>query len=632
MQRLNLKWLDPAEVVRAEQLLTGPELPAQGGKSSDARWLELNLGYDGLGLQSEIAYSDPGSAMEAKEEDVEEPVSVTNSNAQVKPSGFLASIRPAGAVCAHRVGAIVSPTTITWALTLLILIINTAGYFAYRHRYVTIEAAQILQGSMRKESANIEGQTEHQVVRIEEISADGRVLRQATADVWKDGDGRRYIRRLYNTENRTIAEKWRNQHGDSGERGEGADGMNGLWDQDLSVQQFVAPGDDPPQVRLSDGGYELTRVGPTPSHPQLFSATLALNRNWQPVRQIMRVRTGGEVHELRFEVVEYERKPSALVTDTMFNPENEQPPALRRDRRSSTGRPHDLVGMSDAQLAELQIGVLYQLHALHADTGVPIEVLKTADNRVRVSGTVNSDALKQAIDIQLKNLDGNERLDLSIVSSREIVIPPASERSTPVEAYEVTQPGFVADTRIRGYFQTKGLSGGRLDGAVALFSRDALQHAQRALQHAYALDRLGSSLSADELRNLGPAAQQEWTGMVKNHATGLETELRALHAQLAETMLTGAAPAAPSTELSAEGMSIDEPAQFAMKAGRLLGQVRGLNRQAGELFTSSGKTMSDANLNASLQTIMDTIPLQQAEDVAAFAILLSGQTSAAQTR
>jgi hypothetical protein len=79
-------------------------------------------------------------------------------------------------------------------------------------------------------------------------------------------------------------------------------------------------------------------------------------------------------------------------------------------------------------------------------------------------------------------------------------------------------------------------------------------------------------------------------------------------------------------------MSIDEPAQYAMRTGRLLEQVRKLNRQAGELFTSSGKTMSGTNLNASLQKIMDTIPLQQAEDVAAFAVRLSGQTSAAQTR
>jgi hypothetical protein len=591
MQRLHLKRRDPAEAVQP-----------LAGHSRLLRWAAA-----------------------------EEPVFVTN--AQVKPKGFLAWIGSSCAACAQTAGAILSPPALAWTLTLLILIlIGTAGYFAYRHRYATMDAAQFLQESIRRENASLEGQTEHQVVQIEEISADGRVLQQATADVWKDGDGQRYIRRLYDMQHHAIAEKWRNHPGNGGERGEGADGMNGLWDQDVSAKKFAVLGDGPPQVRLSDGGYELTRVGPMPAHPQLLSATLLLNRNLQPIRQIMRVRAGGEVHELRFEVVDYERKPSASVPDTTFNPENEQLPAPGRDRRPSTGRPLDLVGIGNAQLAELQIGVLYQLHALHADTGVPIEVLRTADNRVCVSGTVNTDALKQAIDTQLQNLEGHERLDLRIVSSREIMIPSASRRSAAVEAYEVTQPGFAADMRIRGYFQTKGLSGGRLDAAVALFSKDALQHAQRALQHAYALDRLASSLSTDELRNIRPAAQQEWTGMAKNHATGLETELRALHGQLAEIMLTSAEPAAADTELNAEGLSIDEPAQFAIKASWLLGRVRRLNRQAGELFTSSGKTMSDTKLDASLQTIMDAVPLEQAEDVAALAMRLSGQTNAAQTR
>jgi hypothetical protein len=44
------------------------------------------------------------------------------------------------------------------------------------------------------------------------------------------------------------------------------------------------------------------------------------------------------------------------------------------------------------------------------------------------------------------------------------------------------------------------------------------------------------------------------------------------------------------------------------------------------------RTMNDTNLNASLQTIMDTIPLQQAEDLASFAVRLSGQNSAPQTQ
>ena len=120
--------------------------------------------------------------------------------------------------------------------------------------------------------------------------------------------------------------------------------------------------------------------------------------------------------------------------------------------------------------------------------------------------------------------------------------------------------------------------------------------------------------------------------MVDSHATGLETELRSLHTQLAEIWSTGDEPGA----MNREAMGMDDPVQFARVAAVVLRQVRDLNRHTGELFASSGKTVSEANLNASIRTIIDTIPLEQAEDVVAFATRLSrlerSQQISAQTR
>ena len=120
--------------------------------------------------------------------------------------------------------------------------------------------------------------------------------------------------------------------------------------------------------------------------------------------------------------------------------------------------------------------------------------------------------------------------------------------------------------------------------------------------------------------------------MVDSHATGLETELRSLHTQLAEIWSTGDEPGA----MNREAMGIGDPVQFARVAAVLLRQVRDLNRHTGELFASNGKTVSDPNLAASIQTIIDTIPLEQAEDVVAFATGLSrlerSQQISAQTR
>ena len=224
-------------------------------------------------------------------------------------------------------------------------------------------------------------------------------------------------------------------------------------------------------------------------------------------------------------------------------------------------------------------------------------------------------------------------LDLRIVSSRDLKFSPGGfHGSVPIEAYEVSQPGFAADERIRRYFSAEGLAGDRLDAAVAQFSREALQHAQRALQHAYALDRLGSSVSPEELRNMRLPAQRQWTGMADSHATGLKTELHSLHTQLAAIWSSGD----DSTAMNREAMRIDDPVQFARVAAVLLRQVRDLNRHTGDLFASSGKTLNEANLNASIRTIMDTIPLEQAEDVVAFTTRFSrferDQQISAQTR
>ena len=131
-----------------------------------------------------------------------------------------------------------------------------------------------------------------------------------------------------------------------------------------------------------------------------------LDRNLHPIRQIMRVRAGGEVRELRFIQADYERRPSGSVPDATFAPESDPMSSARRGRPTSAGRARSLGGDVKAQQAELEIGVLYQLHTLGADTAVPIEVLRSSDGRVHVSGTVPTDALRDQIAKQLSGLAG----------------------------------------------------------------------------------------------------------------------------------------------------------------------------------------------------------------------------------
>jgi DNA-directed RNA polymerase specialized sigma24 family protein len=621
----------------------GPPLSLQRIALSDARWLELSLSYDGLGLQSEVTYFDPALSSAVVEEDAEAPLPVFARERQepAEALGLLQGLRALRARAAELLRTMVPTSAMAWALVIAIAV-SVGSYVTYRHAQSRMEAVQILDDSIRLQNLNLQGQTEHQVLRIEESSLDGAILQQGVVVLWRDGDGSRYIRRLYDARSHEVALAWRNKTEKAGSRRQGtgkeatemlASAIGQYWEQDLSAQAFATIGDSALELRHSDGGYELSRQGATPAHPELISATLVLDPNLHPIRQVMRVRAGGEVRELRFIQADYQRRPSGSVPDATFAPESDPLPSARRGRPTSAGRARNLGGEGNAQQAELEIGVLYQLHTLGADTAVPIEVLRSSDGRVQVSGTVPTDALRDQIARQLSGLGGHELLDLRIASSRDLKLAHGGLRgSAPIEAYEVSQPGFAADERIRRHFSAEGLSGDRLDAAVAQFSRDALQHAQGALQHAYALDRLGSSVSAEELRTMRLPFQQEWTGMVDSHATGLEAELRSLHAQLAAIWSTGGEPAA----MNREAISIDDPVHFARVAAVLLRQVRELNQHTGELFASSGKTVDEANLNASIRTIMDTIPLEQAEDVVSFTTRLihleRNQQISAQTR
>ena len=158
-----------------------------------------------------------------------------------------------------------------WALVVAIAV-SVGTYVTYRHAQSRMDAAQILNDSIRLQNVNLQGQTEHQVLRIEESSSDGAILQQGVVVLWRDGDGSRYIRRLYDARSHEIAVEWRNKTEKTGSRREGTDKeaaemlaspISQYWDQDLSAQAFAAIDDRAPELRPIDGGYELTRRGAT---------------------------------------------------------------------------------------------------------------------------------------------------------------------------------------------------------------------------------------------------------------------------------------------------------------------------------------------------------------------------------
>jgi DNA-directed RNA polymerase specialized sigma24 family protein len=609
-------------------LLSIGELPPGGApvrtqrvELSDDRWLELSLAFDGQGLNGQVAYFDPALAAVALEEERDEPAAqAANGNHLRLVAGFR-----------WLIAAMTPSSAFAWTL-ILAVIFASAGYFAFRHPAKSTAGVKMLDESVRTEAEALRGETEHQTLRVEEVAANGKVLQQGTVDLWKDGNGDRYLRRLYDAQHRVLAAEWRNKSGEHSSR-RNSDGKNSaaanrspvmseFWDQDLSAHAFSTLAGQDVRMHPVREGYELMTDGPIEGHPQLVSAALVLTRRLQPVRLTLRVRSGSNVHELRFVQASYERRPSASVPDSTFDPASYTGAHAFHPEIHPPNMP--VAGDTAPPLAELQIAVLYQLNRLGADTAEPIEVKRTDGGTLEVSGAISDGTLKQKIAARLRALPNHRLLELKLFSPHELRMHASHpSQGPPLRVYEIDQSRSAADALLRKHFQGKGLSGEQLDSAVVTFSHNVLEHGQRALQHAYALDRLGRALSASELQSVSLASQQQWTEMVHQHASDLEKQLTALHMQLGE--LSTSSTALPNAD--AGSIPIANPPQFSQAANRLLQQVQELNRRVSNVFapgtTGGDQTRQDDSLADSVDAILKVIPVQQAREINSFAMELS---------
>jgi DNA-directed RNA polymerase specialized sigma24 family protein len=605
-------------------LLSIGELPPGGApvrtqrvELSDDRWLELSLAFDGLGLNGQVAYFDPALASAVMEEEREESaVQAANASSY---SRFTARFR-------WLLAAMTPSSAFAWTL-LLAVIFASAGYFAFRHPGKPTAAVKILDEAVSTEAGALRGETEHQTLRVEEVSSNGKVLQQGTVDLWEDGNGDRYLRRLYDAEHRVLAAEWRNKTGEHNSRrnlgGKDSPGVNRslvmsqFWDQDLSANAFSTLAGQDVRMHPVKEGYELMTDGPIVGHPQLVSAALVLTRRLQPIRVTLRVHAGSNIHELRFVQASYERRLSASVPDSTFDPAFYK----GREFHSEMHSPNMPVAENTAPLlAELQIAVLYQLNRLGADTAEPIEVKRTDDGTLRVSGAISDNTLKARITARLRALPNHRLLDLKLFSPRELRMHTSPAPQSPAaRVYEIDPGKSAADALLRKHFQEKSLSGEQLDSAVVTFSHSALEHGQRALQHAYALDRLGRVFSTSELQAVSLFSQHQWTEMVHQHASDLEQQLMAIHGQLGE--LSTSATALPATD--AGSIPIANPVQFSQAANRLLQQVQELNRRVSNVFAPGTSGEGQTSQDDSVDAILRVIPMQQAREINSFAMELS---------
>lgn len=112
--------------------------------------------------------------------------------------------------------------------------------------------------------------------------------------------------------------------------------------------------------------------------------------------------------------------------------------------------------------------------------------------------------------------------------------------------------------------------------------------------------------------------------MVEGHAALLETQMHSLHSQL-----DGLLPVRDrKSDASKMPEVIDNTAQFAHSAKRLLGQVQRSNHNINLAFASGATQETNENAEALLESTLEMLPMHESAEIADLARHLSSLGSA----
>jgi hypothetical protein len=449
----------------------------------------------------------------------------------------------------------------------------------------------------------------------------GSVL--GSVDVWRSGDNK-VVRRLYNAQQQLLATSIKPEDGTSSVRVENETALTqrdrelvegGVWRSDVSTAAFVSHEGTPGEVSRNLNGFELTRR--ENGRDGILLRTLVLDRGYHVQAARVRFRTANGVLEVRLVQTLLRRIPNRDVPPLTFPQSREMTaPGTQNERNLLPELNGNDAG--DAGGANLEVAVLFELFKQDVDTGLPIEVSPIAGGRIRMTGTLADARLLAAIRERVATLPNANRVDFQIYSAAEAASA-AHRGKTLRQELAGAATDAPAAGRVRDALLARGLKGAALQSAEQEFRASALSHAQTALQHAYALDRLGTILGRDGGSSLNPDARVNWAQMVERHSTAAVTELQVLRLQL-DSVSAGIAEIP-----SVDAHGIVDATGFAHTSSDLRAKAQSVNEEVVKLFAGSAADLSAAQARESIARLRAVLPLVEANRMHSFASRLTNR-------
>jgi DNA-directed RNA polymerase specialized sigma24 family protein len=577
---------------------------------SDDRWLRLDVRFDGLGIQAEVDYVDRAVApMGALKED---------ARPHTAPTGFWQRFH------ALEFFRLAPWGRVAFACLLLAGLVGVVGY-----RYMHPGWRDVL--NRAEAVAQIPSATEalHQTLRIEQTVEPEKGSVVGSIDIWRSSDGRA-VRHLFNHQEQLLATSIESEEGSGTVRLENEAAFtardrqlveSGVWRSDVSASAFANIQGSGTAVEASRNldGFELTQRGN--GRDGILSRSLFLNASYDVQAEKVRFQTADGVREVRLVQTLLRRVPNREVPPLTFPQSKPAVPGGESGRSSPSEPGGNRSG--DSSGANLEVAVLFELFKEHVDTEQPIEVNPVARGRVRVNGTVADARLLAAIREGMASLPNANHIDFQIYSAFEAA--KAAPHGKPLRQELVgSTTDAPAAAVVRDALLARGLKGAALQNAEQEFRASALAHAQTALQHAYALDRLGAILRRNGETALTPAARIMWAQMVERHSTGVMTELQVLRLQL-DSVSPGLAE---NPSIDAHGIA--DAASFVRTSSNLRAKVQSANEEVVKLFAGNAVDIPAAQARESIVRLRSTLPVTEANRMQLFASRLTNRNPSGQ--
>src|SRR5258708_2374963 len=468
-------------------------------------------------------------------------------------------------------------------MTVATAIVLAIALLIYEVRPDVVSAAELLDRSTRSELANAPTSDWilHRSLNLQEfVYPSANPISHHRIEVWQSPSRQLRIRRLFDDNNRMVAEERIETHGTVNiydTDGEGKQRIGGsraiehslesknAWRLELSAASFASLIGEPKAAHVEKGrnayfvDYDRGKPAADSSIPVLLKATLTLDKSsLHAVEEKLIVQEGAVTREFRISEGDLLRLPASAVDPRVFD--LSLPTSSVIPQPSVLPRNTAFVGqqMADALLG-LQVEALYRLSHISPELENQVRVERTRDGHLRVQGIVDSDERKGEILSALRPILKHPAVRTELRTVWEALKAQSQDHPEPVIAreVEVTNSSIPVASELVRYFNekwnqnsdagTQSVPREWIEHQIRELSSSVLDASHRSYLHAVALRSLMRELSTKEIDSLDSIHRAQWEALIQSHADAIAIEQRTIRKELEPAFFTSQGEQADGT-------------------------------------------------------------------------------------